>query len=315
MSFWTPTSSPAVSSRHIRATKSPMTPSARLSNEATGSASYPRFCTNISWYARARRRRTAAWECPTRRVWARSRELWRSSRFSLTRPICIPSGSGLLNNMPSWGSKPTTHGSWRRLSLAGFRQSSHSMPATFVVIPKSWSGSRLRSLLPNLPHSSQRPHVIDNQVRASSSRRSLLFLNQMIFIRIDQRLPACVDDILADADGAEDFAGAVGALATAFDHHAHAGGGLVLGVDHAHLVINQMNPVDRGVVRLERAAQGAVQRVHRAIPLGHPVLGLTVHAQLDRRLRNGRLRLHAQDHHAVMFKVKKLVIPADLAAQ
>ena len=30
-------------------------------------------------------------------------------------------------------------------------------------------------------------------------------MNQVTFIRIDQRLPACVNDIGADADGAEGF--------------------------------------------------------------------------------------------------------------
>src|ERR1700676_4152851 len=62
---------------------------------------------------------------------------------------------------------------------------------------------------------SDRQKCLPHQRRSSSQtcrRLSFFNLDQVIFIRIHQSLPTCVDDILADACGAEDLFAAVGAV-------------------------------------------------------------------------------------------------------
>ena len=56
-----------------------------------------------------------------------------------------------------------------------------------------------------------------NRLHGIRTSLFLLTVNQMTFIRIHQRLPTGVDDVAADADGAEDFLRAVGLFAATFD--------------------------------------------------------------------------------------------------
>src|SRR5206468_2677317 len=97
-------------------------------------------------------------------------------------------------------------------------------------------------------------------------------MKQVIFISVDQCLPACIDHIGGDADGAEGFGGSVGFGATAFDHYADLGGRLVAGVDDADLVVRQVYIVERGVMFDERLAERAIEGVDRAVSLGDAML-------------------------------------------
>src|SRR5579884_1577191 len=73
----------------------------------------------------------------------------------------------------------------------------------------------------------------------SGARRvaGLLGVQEVVLVGVHQGLPARVDDVSADADGAEQLAGAVASVALALDDDAHLGCGLVARVDHADLVV------------------------------------------------------------------------------
>ncbi len=99
-------------------------------------------------------------------------------------------------------------------------------------------------------------------------------MQKVIFVRIHQGLPTGVDDIGADADGPKILAGSVVAVAPALDHHSHVGGGFILGIDHPHLVIRQMDARYFREVVLKRFPQSAIQGIDRAIAFGHAMLDL-----------------------------------------
>ena len=100
--------------------------------------------------------------------------------------------------------------------------------------------------------------------------------------RVDQGEPARLDDVLGDADRAPDRV-----VVLALDHDTDAGGGAGAGVDDADLVVDQLHLAEPGIVPLERLAEGAVEGVHRAVPLAHGVLDDVADLELDRRLGNG----------------------------
>src|SRR4051794_27106088 len=55
-----------------------------------------------------------------------------------------------------------------------------------------------------------------------SSRRcggGFLDLHQVVFVRIHQRLPGCIDDVGVDPDGSEDLARTITAITPALDDH------------------------------------------------------------------------------------------------
>ena len=84
-------------------------------------------------------------------------------------------------------------------------------------------------------------------------------MEEVVLIGVNQSLPRGVDDVPADADRAENLAGAVAPLAAALDDDADGGGGLVSAVDHAHLVVDQVDVLDSGQVILEGLAERAVE--------------------------------------------------------
>src|SRR5215207_1733100 len=73
-------------------------------------------------------------------------------------------------------------------------------------------------------------------------------VDEVVFVRIDQRLPTGVHDVGADADGAEDFARAVGLAAGELDDDADGGGDFFLGVDNADFVVGEVEVFDVRIV-------------------------------------------------------------------
>ena len=81
------------------------------------------------------------------------------------------------------------------------------------------------------------------------------------------------------------------AVAALDDHPGHRGGAL-LGGEDAHLVVDQLHPLERGVGLGQRLAQRVVERVHRAVAVGHGVEVAAADRDLDRRLRGGDQLAH-----------------------
>ena len=140
-------------------------------------------------------------------------------------------------------------------------------------------------------------------------------MQQVIRVRIHQRLPACINDIGADADGAEQFARPIRPLSPRLDHHADPGRRLVAAVDHPHLVVHQMHGADLRHVPDQSLAQSPIQRVDRAITLRDCVLNVGCHVYLHRRLGDGRVAGVLQHHDPVVVEREILFIPPYLLPQ
>ena len=99
--------------------------------------------------------------------------------------------------------------------------------------------------------------------RPAASRRSDCAVQHAVLDRVDQRLPAGLDDVLADADGAPDLV----AVAGVEQHARHGAGALVL-VEDAHLVVDELDVGQLRILPRDRLAQRGVERVDRAVALG-----------------------------------------------
>src|SRR5207253_2213427 len=95
---------------------------------------------------------------------------------------------------------------------------------------------------------------------------------------VPQRLPARRDDVLRAADRAPALL-AAGRL----DHHARPGGCAEMLVHDAYFIVYQMHVGKLRVVRQQRFADGAVERVDRPVALRGGVHDLVAHAQFDGR--------------------------------
>src|SRR5262245_44628437 len=93
------------------------------------------------------------------------------------------------------------------------------------VIPRRLADeeSRSRTALDSEIPPSLWLHWDDGRLRS----RALFRQDEVVLVRVHQRLPARVDHVFADADRAEDLAGTVGLLPAALDDDADTGGGLV----------------------------------------------------------------------------------------
>src|SRR5437763_8439903 len=69
----------------------------------------------------------------------------------------------------------------------------------------------------------------------------LLHVKQVVLVRVHQRLPARVDDIAGHANGAEEFLRPVGRIPPALDHRADLRRRLVVRIDDADLVIDEVD--------------------------------------------------------------------------
>ena len=107
-------------------------------------------------------------------------------------------------------------------------------------------------------------------------------LGELVFKRVDERQPACLDHVLGDADGPPDLV-----VILALDHDAHAGGRAGPGVDDADLVVDQAHLLQPRVVAFEGLPQCAVEGIDRSVSLADRVLEHAVDLELDRRLGRG----------------------------
>src|SRR5215218_9406308 len=82
------------------------------------------------------------------------------------------------------------------------------------------------------------PPPPDSLFHASPALLFLFHVDQVVLVRVHQRLPARVDDVPADADGPEDLLRPVRLLPAALDRHPHGRRRLVAAVDHPHLVVD-----------------------------------------------------------------------------
>src|SRR5690606_7271277 len=101
---------------------------------------------------------------------------------------------------------------------------------------------------------------------------------------IDQRLPGRLDEVVADADGLPGVL-AVGQLDQDSDHRV----GAVSGLQDADAVVDQVELLDDGVGLYDRAPQGTVERVDRAVALRGDDHALVTGTQLDGGLGHGFL--------------------------
>ena len=140
----------------------------------------------------------------------------------------------------------------------------------------------------------------------SGSGRSL----ERVLQRVDQRLPGGLDDVLRDADRAP-LALAVGGV----EQDPGDGAGAVVLVEDPDLVVGQL---DVGQVRVavgDRAAQGAVERVDRAVALGDAQVALAVDLDLDRRLGLDLAAGPLLGDDAEALELEQRLVAAGLAAQ
>ncbi len=103
---------------------------------------------------------------------------------------------------------------------------------------------------------------------------------------------------------------AVGGL----DQHPGDGVGAVLTADDAHLVVDQVEPREAGVERLQRLPHRVVQRVDRTVALTGRDDPLTLGVQLDGRLRHD-LAAAALDDHPPGLQPEEVRALAHLLAQ
>src|SRR3954452_5642432 len=126
--------------------------------------------------------------------------------------------------------------------------------------------------------------------------------------RVHEGVPAGLDDVLADADGAPGVRAVRGV-----EQHARHGARRLLLVEDADLVVDEL---DVGEVRIglrDGRAQGGVKRVHGAVALGAPDVALAVHPDLDRRLRLHPPVLALLGDHAPGLEPEQRLVVAGLA--
>src|SRR5919204_2748764 len=99
------------------------------------------------------------------------------------------------------------------------------------------------------------------------------------FERVHERVPARLDHVLVDADRAPRVA-AVGGV----EQHPRGGAGGLPLVEDADLVVDELDVAQVRIALADRRAQRAVERVDRAIALGHPHIALAFDPDLDRGL-------------------------------
>src|SRR5580658_6044426 len=92
----------------------------------------------------------------------------------------------------------------------------------------------------------------------AGASRPFFGVNQVEFVRVEKGLPTGVDDVAADADGAEGVPFAGCRLAAAFHDDADFRGGFFAGVGDAHLVVGQVDVGDGGIVCDQGCFQSAV---------------------------------------------------------
>src|ERR1051326_4540729 len=80
-----------------------------------------------------------------------------------------------------------------------------------------------------------------------------LIHEQLVLHAVHESLPACLDDIFADADRPPLIL-----AVSRFDQHARLRGGAFLAADDAHLVIGQPQCLERGIRIDQRGAEGVV---------------------------------------------------------
>src|ERR671914_936320 len=97
--------------------------------------------------------------------------------------------------------------------------------------------------------------------------------------RVDEGLPARLDDVLGDADRAP----GVGPVAGVEQHARDRPRALAL-VEDAHLEVHELDVAQVRVALANGVAQSLVQRVHRPVPLGGADVALAVDPDLDRGL-------------------------------
>src|SRR4051812_7411453 len=93
--------------------------------------------------------------------------------------------------------------------------------------------------------------------------RAAFLFAQLVFDAVDQRVPTCFDYIFINADRAPGRS--IGILT--FDYDPHGGGRAGLAVDHADLVVDQLNCPEVREMPIKRFSQGGVQGVDGPIAL------------------------------------------------
>ncbi len=134
-------------------------------------------------------------------------------------------------------------------------------------------------------------------------------MEEVILDAIQQRLPGGVDDVFADADGAEEAVGGA-----EFDDDSDFGGGGLSGVDDADFVIDEAEGIEGGEVLGEGAAEGVVEGVHRAVAFGGGVDFAVLHGEGEGGFGGGGVFAGAVDGDAVVVEVKESAVFTDLFA-
>ena len=128
--------------------------------------------------------------------------------------------------------------------------------------------------------------------------------------RVDECLPARLDDVLRDADRSPRLV-AVGRI----DQDARDRAGALVLVDDPHLVVHELDVAQARVEAGDRVAERPVERVHRAVALGGAHQPLAPRPDLDRRLGLDPAVLALLRDHAEALEPEERLVVAGLLAQ
>src|SRR5450759_35747 len=165
-----------------------------------------------------------------------------------------------------------------------------------------------RMLPPRLP-AGRRRYVSDCRRDAGATLSPALRLGLLLLMaqpeldRVHQRLPRSLDDVLADAYSPPRLFAVAG-----LDEDARHGRRAFLLVKHAHLVVGQLDVLQRREAPADGDPDGAVERVNRAVALGGGDEPPSAAVYLDRRLGHHLAVLALLHDYAERLELEELLV-------